>query len=44
MQQNRGRAHRHLVASTSGADAARVVKLIDVYPDEVGGDAVMGGY
>jgi predicted acyl esterase len=21
-----------------------VVKLIDVYPDEVGGDAVMGGY
>src|SRR5262249_9018696 len=34
----------NLVASTSGADSDWVVKLIDVYPDEVGGDAVMGGY
>ena len=34
----------NLVASTSGTDADWVVKLIDVYPDEVGGDAVMGGY
>jgi putative CocE/NonD family hydrolase len=34
----------NLVASTSGTDADWVVKLIDVYPDEVAGDAVMGGY
>jgi putative CocE/NonD family hydrolase len=34
----------HLVASTSGTDADWVVKLIDVYPDEVAGDAAMGGY
>jgi putative CocE/NonD family hydrolase len=34
----------HLVASTSGTDSDWVVKLIDVYPDEVGDDAVMGGY
>jgi putative CocE/NonD family hydrolase len=34
----------NLVASTSGTDADWVVKLIDVYPDEVGSDAVMGGY
>jgi hypothetical protein len=34
----------NLVASTSGTDADWVVKLIDVYPDEVGDDAVMGGY
>jgi putative CocE/NonD family hydrolase len=34
----------NLIASTSGTDADWVVKLIDVYPDEVGGDAVMGGY
>jgi putative CocE/NonD family hydrolase len=33
-----------LVASTSGTDSDWVVKLIDVYPDEVGGDAVLGGY
>ena len=29
----------NLVASTSGTDSDWVVKLIDVYPDEVGGDA-----
>ncbi len=34
----------NLVASTSGSDSDWVVKLIDVYPDEVAGDAVMGGY
>ena len=33
-----------LIASTSGTDADWVVKLIDVYPDEVAGDASMGGY
>jgi len=39
-----GRPVAHLVASTTGTDADWVVKLIDVYPDEVGGDAKMGGY
>jgi putative CocE/NonD family hydrolase len=34
----------NLIASTSGTDADWVVKLIDVYPDEVGGDPGMGGY
>src|SRR5262245_13038121 len=34
----------NLVASTSGTDSDWVVKLIDLYPDEVAGDAVMGGY
>ncbi len=34
----------NLLASTSGTDSDWVVKLIDVYPDEVGGDAAMGGY
>jgi hypothetical protein len=34
----------HLVASTSGTDSDWVVKLIDVYPDEVAGDAAKGGY
>lgn len=34
----------HLVASTSGTDADWVVKLIDLYPDEVAGDEAMGGY
>jgi uncharacterized protein len=34
----------HLVASTTGTDADFVVKLIDVYPDEVGRDPGMGGY
>jgi putative CocE/NonD family hydrolase len=33
-----------LFASTSGTDADWVVKLIDVYPDEVKGRAEMGGY
>jgi putative CocE/NonD family hydrolase len=34
----------NLTASTSGTDSDWVVKLIDVYPDEVAGDAAMGGY
>ena len=34
----------HLQAATTGTDADWVVKLIDVYPDEVAGDAFMGGY
>jgi putative CocE/NonD family hydrolase len=34
----------HLVASTSGTDADWVVKLIDVYPDQVGAQPAMGGY
>lgn len=34
----------NLLASTSGTDADWVVKLIDVYPDEVAGDEAMGGY
>jgi putative CocE/NonD family hydrolase len=34
----------NLAASTSGTDSDWVVKLIDVYPDEVGGDAALGGY
>ncbi|HET8724553.1 MAG TPA: CocE/NonD family hydrolase [Anaeromyxobacteraceae bacterium] len=34
----------NLVASTSGTDADWVVKLIDVYPDEVAGEPAMGGY
>ena len=34
----------NLVASTSGTDSDWVVKLIDVYPDEVPGDPGMGGY
>jgi uncharacterized protein len=34
----------HLVASTSGTDSDWVVKLIDVYPGEVAGQAELGGY
>jgi uncharacterized protein len=34
----------HLVASTSGTDSDWVVKLIDVYPDEVPSQPQMGGY
>jgi putative CocE/NonD family hydrolase len=34
----------NLVASTSGTDADWVVKLIDVYPDEVAGQPALGGY
>ena len=34
----------NLIASTSGTDSDWVVKLIDLYPDEVAADAKMGGY
>jgi uncharacterized protein len=39
-----GQPVANLVASTSGTDSDWVVKLIDVYPDQVAGDASMGGY
>ena len=34
----------HLTAATSGTDSDWVVKLIDVYPDEVATKPMMGGY
>jgi putative CocE/NonD family hydrolase len=34
----------HLIASTSGTDSDWVVKLIDVYPDQVAAQPEMGGY
>jgi uncharacterized protein len=34
----------NVIASTSGTDSDWVVKLIDVYPDEVAGQPEMGGY
>jgi putative CocE/NonD family hydrolase len=34
----------NLTASTSGTDSDWVVKVIDVYPDEVAGEPAMGGY
>ena len=34
----------NLVASTTGTDSDWVVKLIDVYPDEVAGQPQLGGY
>jgi putative CocE/NonD family hydrolase len=39
-----GQPKVNLVASTSGTDSDWVVKLIDVYPDEVAGQPQMGGY
>ena len=39
-----GQPVAHLVAATSGTDADWVVKLIDVYPDEVPGQVELGGY
>ena len=39
-----GQPVANLVASTTGTDADWVVKVIDVYPDEVGDDPKMGGY
>jgi uncharacterized protein len=39
-----GQPVANLVASTSGTDSDWVVKLIDVYPDEVAGQPAMGGY
>jgi putative CocE/NonD family hydrolase len=34
----------NLMASTSGTDSDWVVKLIDVYPDEVAAEPALGGY
>ena len=39
-----GQPIANLVASTSGTDSDWVVKLIDVYPDEVAGQPEMGGF
>ena len=39
-----GQPVANLVASTSGTDADWVVKLVDVYPDEVAAQPGMGGY
>ncbi len=39
-----GQPIANLVASTSGTDSDWVVKLIDVYPDEVAAESWMGGY
>lgn len=40
----RGQPHMHLTAATTGTDGDFVVKLIDVYPDEVADQPEMGGY
>jgi predicted acyl esterase len=34
----------NLIASTSGTDSDWVVKVIDLYPDEVADQPGMGGY
>jgi len=39
-----GQPLANLIASTSGTDSDWVVKLIDLYPDEVGAQPEMGGY
>jgi len=39
-----GQPIANIVASTSGTDSDWIVKLIDVYPDEVAGQPDMGGY
>ena len=39
-----GQPVANLIASTTGTDSDWVVKVIDVYPDQVAGDAAMGGY
>ncbi len=39
-----GQPVANLIASTSGTDSDWVVKLIDVYPDEVAGEPKLGGY
>ncbi|MGA7298364.1 MAG: CocE/NonD family hydrolase [Rhodanobacteraceae bacterium] len=39
-----GEPRVHLIASTSGSDSDWVVKLIDVYPDQVPSQPEMGGY
>jgi putative CocE/NonD family hydrolase len=39
-----GQPIANLIASTSGSDSDWVIKLIDVYPDEVASQPAMGGY
>jgi hypothetical protein len=39
-----GQPVANLVASTSGTDSDWVVKLIDLYPDEVAAEPALGGY
>jgi hypothetical protein len=39
-----GQPIANLIASTSGTDSDWVVKVIDVYPDEVAGQPIMGGF
>ena len=39
-----GQPRVHLIAATSGTDSDWVVKLIDVYPDQVAGQPELGGY
>ena len=39
-----GQPKVHLVASTSGTDSDWVVKLIDVYPNQVAAEPELGGY
>jgi putative CocE/NonD family hydrolase len=39
-----GQPQVHLVAATSGTDSDWVVKLIDVYPDQVAVEPQLGGY
>ena len=39
-----GQPVANVIASTSGTDSDWVVKVIDVYPDEVAGQPEMGGY
>jgi uncharacterized protein len=39
-----GQPVANLIASTSGTDSDWVVKVIDVYPDEMPGQPTMGGY
>jgi hypothetical protein len=39
-----GQPVANLISSTSGTDSDWVVKVIDVYPDEVAGQPIMGGY
>ena len=39
-----GEPTANLIASTSGSDSDWVVKLIDVYPDQVPGQPELGGY
>ena len=39
-----GQPQAHLIAATSGTDSDWVVKLIDVYPDQVADEPQLGGY